>query len=136
MPIGFAVAALAAVNLDPRYAMLSVAFTVGGISATIASSLLMRELQLGRWLQHLGRYSLEIYLVHTVAAAGVRVVLLKVAHTNAVAPHFILGSIVGVFVPLLLARTLERVGFEWAFRLPATFPRPSPSRARLRNGSA
>ena len=133
VPVGYGVAALATLNWDPRFAFLSVVFTAGGISATIALSLLTEGVRFGRWLQYLGRNSLEIYLAHTFAAAGVRIALLKIGHISAIVPHFIFGTIAGVTLPLILVWVFKKIEFELAFRLPNALSAPLASPSATRN---
>jgi hypothetical protein len=68
----------------------------------------------------LARYSLEIYLVHTIATAAVRISLTKFAHISAFAPHLVLGTLARIYNPMVVARLCDRVGFKFGFTLPRT----------------
>ena len=52
--------------------------------------------------------SLQIYLLHTIAAAVTRVVMLKGLHIASLPIHLIAGTTVGVLLPLTFAWMLER----------------------------
>ena len=61
----------------------------------------------GMW-KYLSKYMLQIYLLHTIFAAGIRVVLLKFGIT-AVVPHVLLGIIFSFVMPILCAMIAERI---------------------------
>jgi peptidoglycan/LPS O-acetylase OafA/YrhL len=94
-------------------------FAFAGIIAVVAAALLLDKARLGSAIRFLGRHSLEIYLVHTIAMAGVRVALIKFAGISAPAPHLLLGTFAGLYIPIALVLFFERVDFQFAF----TFPR-------------
>ena len=68
----------------------------------------------------LGRCSMEIYLLHILAASGIRIVITKLFGLHDPALHLLLGLIVGTFLPILVARTLRRRGGNWLFEWPRT----------------
>ncbi len=76
-----------------------------------------------RWLSYLGRHSIEIYLVHIIAASGIRIILQKYFGISDVGIQLVSGMIVGVGAPLLLAALAPRFGFSWLFVAP--WRRPS-----------
>jgi fucose 4-O-acetylase-like acetyltransferase len=119
---GLAVSSLAGWRQAPyRDAFLPTAtFAISGIIAILALALLIDKARLGAAFRLLGRYSLEIYLVHTIATAGVRVALDKVAHISAPAPHLVLGTLAGLYIPIGLALIFQRVDFRYGFTLPRT----------------
>ena len=99
-------------ELPYRHAILPACmFAVSGIIAVVALALLTDKAKLGA-IRFLGRYSLEIYLVHTIATAGVRVALIKFAHLSAPAPHLVLGTLAGLYIPIAVALLFEQVGFS------------------------
>jgi peptidoglycan/LPS O-acetylase OafA/YrhL len=71
-------------------------FAVSGIIAVLALALLADRAKFGAAIRFLGRHSLEIYSVHTIATAGVRITLVKFAHVSALAPHLVLGTLAGL----------------------------------------
>jgi len=117
---GLMVSSLAGWSEAPyRHAFLPAAtFAVSGIIAILALALLTDKAKFGTSIRLLGRYSLEIYLVHTIATAGVLVALIKFAHISAPAPHLVLGTLAGLYIPIGLALIFQRADFHFGFTLP------------------
>ena len=69
----------------------------------MALSILTERANLHRAIQFLGRYTLEIYVVHVIGSAGTRIVLLKVVHIYSPTLHIVMGALAGIFVPILAA---------------------------------
>ena len=63
----------------------------------------------GAW-KYLAKYMLQIYLLHTVCAAGIRILLLKVGITH-ILPHLVLGMVFSFAVPVMCAILAERIKF-------------------------
>lgn len=70
------------------------------------------------WLSYCGRRTLQIYLPHTVATGGTRILLLRLG-VESVFVHLVLGLVAGIFAPLLLDRVAGRYGLGWLFAPPA-----------------
>ncbi len=66
----------------------------------------------------IGKMSLQIYLLHTMAAAVARVVMLKLLHITSLPVHLIAGTGAGVLLPLTFAWMLER------WKIPGFFSSP------------
>jgi len=64
----------------------------------------------GKLLELLGRRSLAIYVAHVLFTAGARIALKKVLHCDALAPHLLAGTLLGVAGPLALHALLTRLG--------------------------
>lgn len=62
----------------------------------------------GRALAWLGQRTMPIYLVHIILTAGTRVALLKLGVTG-MWPHLVLGTLMGIAVPLMLDAVLQRL---------------------------
>jgi fucose 4-O-acetylase-like acetyltransferase len=97
-------------------------FGISGTAAVVALAVLTDKAKLDASIQFLGRYSLEIYVVHTIASAGTRIALLNFAHVSAPAAHLVLGTLAGLYMPIGLVLLFNRVGFRYAF----TFPKYAP----------
>jgi len=95
-----------------------IALAVSGISAIAALSALIDNSKVGTAINFLGRYSLEIFVVHTIASATVRIVLQKIVHITGAMPHLLLGICAGLFLPVALALLFDRVGFLYGFTVP------------------
>jgi fucose 4-O-acetylase-like acetyltransferase len=103
---------------------LRVVATLGGVAATLGLALLSSR---ARWLDFvriLGAASLEIYVAHTIASAGIRIGLRSLLHINDPLAHILLGTLGGLATPLALAIVARRSHLEFLFR----FPRRTPSR--------
>lgn len=50
------------------------------------------------WLSYCGRRTLQIYLPHTVATGGTRILLLRLG-VESVFVHLVLGLVAGIFAP-------------------------------------
>jgi len=64
----------------------------------------------GALLELLGRRSLAIYVAHVLFTAGARIALKKVLHCDALAPHLLAGTLLGLAGPLALHALLPRLG--------------------------
>lgn len=68
-----------------------------------------------RWLLAVGRASMPIFLMHILAASGLRVVLQRFAGISDPLPHIALAMAVGILAPMLVTRLWDR---QVAPRLP------------------
>lgn len=66
------------------------------------------------------RYTMEIFLMHTIFAAGIRIILIKMEITNAII-HIMLGFIFSLFVPILIAKIIEKSKIMKFFIYPNVF---------------
>jgi len=87
-----------------------------GIASCIALSTLIPSTEKWRWLQTLGRLSLQIYCLHLIFGGGTRTVLLHLGYTSFYG-HLFVGFLAGLLIPLLVALADEK-WFGWGFRLP------------------
>jgi len=88
-----------------------------GTAATIALATLTSRLGHLDFIRQWGFYSLEIYLAHTIASAGIRIVLLKLTGLRDPSTHILLGILGGIYLPLLLVWFVQRLHLEFLFRL-------------------
>ncbi len=89
---------------------------LGSFAFTALSQFLARR----RWLPALGalgRYSLEIYLVHMLAGVGARMVLLSVFGATNWLAHIIIGTSAALVVPIFMRLLSERMNFPYLFEL-------------------
>jgi fucose 4-O-acetylase-like acetyltransferase len=110
--------------------LISASNIVSAVSGIALSIALAAVLARHGWsfMAFVGRMSLQIYLLHTLAAAFTRVLLLKGLGVHNLQVHLVLGTTVGVGVPLLFAYLLER------WRIPGFFA--PPPRLQLQPGAA
>ena len=93
----------------------------GGWAAAAAST------RLGRGISAAGRVSFAIFVLHVIAAAGVRAVLLK-AGVRDFPVHLAAGLVAGVAIPWIAEATLRKVGRGWVLS-PPRLPRPAVAAA-------
>ena len=122
--MGFAIAALGGVSDLPYRDALAPLLAFAGTSAVVATAALLDGTRLGPALRLLGKYSLEIYVAHTIASAGIRIALLKFANIAAPMPQIALGTLAGLYLPILLVQIFNRLGFRYAFILPNSSQKP------------
>jgi fucose 4-O-acetylase-like acetyltransferase len=115
---GLLLSFLAGFNETKTLPVVRIILGACGIVFIISLALLVDKIKYDSMIRLLGRYSLEIYVAHTIAAAGARAVLLKFIHVNTVAPHLLFGTFVGLCAPIVLALLFERLDFQYAFRFP------------------
>lgn len=86
---------------------------------TTATVLLAKALPGATRLREWGRLSLQIFVAHTLASAGVRMALERGLHVRWWPLHVAAGVGAGIVFPVLLARLVERAGAPWVFTWPA-----------------
>jgi len=90
---------------------------VSGTVMVVCVSVLLANREV-RLMADLGRRSLEIYLLHTVAAGAARVALIKVLGVTNVPVHLLVGTVVGVAAPVVFVYILDR------WKIPGLFAPP------------
>jgi hypothetical protein len=68
-----------------------------------------------QFLQTLGVYSLQIYLVHMLAGVGIRMILLYVFGIQNWVIHIIIGVGFALIAPIILQRISDRIKFPYLF---------------------
>ena len=67
---------------------------------------------------YLSKYMLQIYLLHTICAAGIRIVLIKMGIT-AILPHLVFGLVFSFVIPILMAYIAEKMVYLNFFFFPS-----------------
>lgn len=99
--------------------LLGLSGTITGTISTLAIFLVLDRLgRQNRLLQHIGRNTLPVFLLHIIFAAGTRVVLSKAGVEEAWI-HVLAGVVMGVGTPMLLVR--------WLNMLPGLLTAPWPA---------
>ena len=93
-----------------------------GIAGMISIAFFIDRLRMGGWLEWLGELTLPIYVAQVIAAAAARVALQKVLHVHQLAVHLVVGTAVGIAVPVILESLARRIGFNYLFAFGATAP--------------
>lgn len=92
-----------------------VGFALLGIAGCIALSLALSKTNKFNFIADWGKYSLEIYVMHTVASAAIRTVLVRGWGYTGLWGHLILGTAVGIAIPLMTKKLCERFDFPYLF---------------------
>ena len=112
---------------------LSAILTLLGItgSAGIIYTLTKNKEKLSWFWKYISKYMLQIYLLHTIFAAGVRIVLIKIGITHII-PHLIAGLAVSFVCPIICAVIAQRIPVLNIFFFPTkTIKQLFAKRARL-----
>ena len=90
-----------------------------GILACISILLIVADFKtgLGKWSDFLAKYTMPIYLMHTLFAAPMRSALLKISIGNAVI-HVVLGLGISFVGPIIAARIMEKTKWLEFFLYP------------------
>ena len=100
-----------------------------GTVLTVCVSVLLANRDV-RLMARLGRWSLQIYLLHTIAAGAARVVLQKTLGIESVPLHLVVGTVVGMAAPVVFVYLLERWKIPGLFAPPPRLQlQPEPARA-------
>ena len=82
----------------------------------------IKFLSKNRFLQFLGRYSLEIYVIHCIFTAGIRVILQKLGIEN-VYICFVLNTVVSTAIPIMISVICKKLNIHGLFFKPVTYIR-------------
>jgi fucose 4-O-acetylase-like acetyltransferase len=115
--IGFSITTLGAIFQTESLLQFNALWAVPGVLATLLLALsLDAKHSVARILSRLGVLSLEIFLVHTLASATVRALLLYGIKTQNVPIHLALAVLAGVLIPIVLVQISRRLNWRYLFR--------------------
>jgi fucose 4-O-acetylase-like acetyltransferase len=126
----FILTSLAIFLETPHPHSLDFILAASGTAAVVALAVLANRAGIDSAISFLGRYSLEIFVAHTMVSAAIRIVIQQFWHVAAPAPYILACTIMGLFGPIFVAIVLKRIGFRWAFTVPR---RSEPSAISGRN---
>ena len=81
------------------YGLISIYFAIAGIYICIN---IFRNIKRSIFMDTFKKYTFQIYLMHTIFAAGIRIILLKSGITKYLI-HFLLGIIFSIYIPVLIS---------------------------------
>ncbi|WP_368294257.1 acyltransferase family protein [Dehalobacter sp. TBBPA1] len=90
-------------------------FSFCGIFAIFSLSNFLLRFKISSFIKYIGYMSLVIYLAHTIAASGFRILVSHLLGTNNYCIHIFLGMIAGIFLPIIGYRLLEYLKIEKYF---------------------
>jgi fucose 4-O-acetylase-like acetyltransferase len=108
------IAVAVAINVS-QLPFLHAALATTGTISTIALAMLLYRSPVWWPLRIMGVYSLEIYVGHTIFASGARIALQKAFSYSGPLMHLVLGTALGISIPLLLAIWGPKVGLPYLF---------------------
>lgn len=111
------VAINAAYSLPP---MFQISTALCGIAGSLALARLLQLFGLNRLVEFLGRRSLEIFVVHSMASAAARIFLQEIG-IRSIGVHVVVGTVAGLAFPLVLwfAFNVSRMRYGFTFPAPA-----------------
>ena len=90
----------------------------GIYASVLLISMLQQSQAISRFLSFINRYSFQIYLLHTIFTAGVRIILIRLQITQWWI-HIVVGTVCGIAFSVLAAKIAEKVRFLNFFFFPA-----------------
>jgi fucose 4-O-acetylase-like acetyltransferase len=121
--LGYGAVACAVIYLPGTGASLNsisaLAVALCGGAASVALAVLLSRMRGLDLFRVMGVCSLEIYVAHTIASAGVRIILVRVLSIESTSAHVVIGTAAGIALPILLSRLCGRFHAEFLFRLRA-----------------
>ncbi len=116
--MGFGVLAYGVSKFTEPLPPMRMGFALLGIASSIAAAILIGRSRALDFVRVLGLYSLEIYVAHTIASAGLRMGMQKVLQIQNAPIHLVIGTLGGLCLPVLLAMLCRRYHMEFLFRFP------------------
>ena len=116
--LGYGVVTVGVAQPLPPNLPLILILALCGISASIALAVLLTRTRDTEFIRVLGVYSLEIYVAHTIASAGIRIALQKVLKVQDATTHLVIGTVGGLLLPAVLGLLCRRYHAEFLFRFP------------------
>ena len=115
-----------------KYHLIAIPASIVGVLACLQISRFLVHVPGVNWLLNLfGTFSLEIYCAHVVFSSLTRQVLVRVFHMDSFWPIFLLCTTAGLFLPIVMALALRRVGLDVVFEWPKhLFRREKPIEAQ------
>lgn len=114
---GFALTSWGAVTQPDHLLTANILWALPGVLASLWLAMsLPANLRITRGLAWIGRLSLEIYLVHTLASATMRAVLLHGFKVHDVTLHLVLASLAGILIPVAMVLISRRLQLRHIFR--------------------
>ena len=105
-----------------------------GVAATLALATALSRTRIAGALSWFGARSLDIFLAHSICAAGMRIVLTRIVHTDDLTAHLALGFIASVAGPLLFFEAARHEQTMWRKGWRRTLPSASGAMTSATSG--
>ncbi|WP_261462287.1 acyltransferase family protein [Serratia proteamaculans] len=99
------------------YGLYSMILAITAITFIVCLSVLLAKADIS-WLRRLGELSMVIYLMHILAASGLRIVLVKLLHVNNWSAHIIVGTLFGLIAPMIAYYFIQRFHLNFLLERP------------------
>lgn len=100
-----------------NYGLYSLIQAIVAITFIVCLSVLLAKAEIA-WLRRLGELSMVIYLMHILAASGLRILLAKFLHINNWSAHIILGTLFGLIAPMVAYYLIQRLHLNFLLERP------------------
>jgi len=116
--------------------LLALPLALSGVTMVCSLGFVLAKagLSMLQWLTLFGNCSMPIFLMHILAGSGVRIVLNKWLHIDGAATHLILGTTIGILVPITVFQLSKKP--SWATLRYLFAPPPFLSLKRRVNASS
>jgi len=118
--LGFLIIAFASYFNLLKINYLTVFFAFIGIAASVFLAKYLEQFARSKFLKNWGFLSLQIYVAHTIFAALTRIILRKVFHINDLTINLFLGTLIGIYGPIILYNLCSKLNFDYAFVWPSS----------------
>ncbi|MGB3511491.1 MAG: acyltransferase [Microcoleaceae cyanobacterium] len=98
--------------------LLSPIVAILGISSTVVLAIILKRFDRAKFIEEWGKLSLQIYVVHTLASAGVRILLQQLFGFTEPLIHLLLGTAIGIYAPIALNMICKKIKFKYMFTFP------------------
>ena len=139
--LAVALLGLAVIGQYTFHVTFALDYTAGGPAQLILATVSLLALvacciALGRrnigWLRFVGVSSMSIYLMHILAGSGIRIVLQRLFGIHDVGVHLLVGTSLGILLPLLAQTLIRRAGMGFLFAPPSWFAAAKSTRLASR----
>lgn len=94
--------------------LTNILFAISGVFICIN---IFKDINNSKILDTFKKYTFQIYLLHTIFAAGMRIILLKLNITNYYI-HLILGLFASIYIPVIISIVSEKIKYTEIFFYP------------------
>ncbi len=88
-----------------------------GITASLAIAIFLSRYQWVHFVKNWGILSLEIFVAHSIASSVFRNLLAKLLQIHHPTIHLIIGTLIGIYIPIYLDQWCRKIGFPYLFTL-------------------
>ena len=93
---------------------INILFAIFGILICIK---IFKNITHSKILDTYKNYTFQIYLLHTICAGGVRILMFKIGIYNYLI-HLVVGIIISIYAPVVISKISEKIGYTEFFFFP------------------